>query len=326
MAHELYNFGNGDASMAYVGQTPWHGLGQKIDHGQPLEVWAKTAHLDWNIKEAAPTFIPEGAEAPSVFPNRKILYRSDDGAPLSIVSDRFKTVQPIQILEFFRDLIESGNFEMHTAGSLMGGQRIWALANIKQTVNLLGVDRINGYLLLATGCDGKLATTAQFTSVRVVCNNTLQFAVNRGENKTEPRIKVLHKTIFNAAKIKEDLGLAEKSFELFASNVETLATKKISDADAIQFILDRYKSDADMVTALDVKGHVKNVFQLFKDGKGSDLITAKGTTWGLVNAFTEYLDHSVRSHNTDNRLNHAWFGKNADLKEEVFTEAMKIAA
>jgi hypothetical protein len=32
---------------------------------------------------------------------------------------------------------------------------------------LKGKDVSNGYMLLATACDGTLATTAQFTSIRV---------------------------------------------------------------------------------------------------------------------------------------------------------------
>jgi hypothetical protein len=51
------------------------------------------------------------------------------------------------------------------------------LAKTGQTAALKGKDVSNGYILLATACDGTLATTAQFTSIRVVCNNTLAIAL-----------------------------------------------------------------------------------------------------------------------------------------------------
>jgi hypothetical protein len=72
-----------------------------------------------------------------------------------------------EILEFYRDLTEQSGFELETAGVLKGGKKFWALARTGQTSMLKGKDVSNGYMLLATACDGTLATTAQFTSIRV---------------------------------------------------------------------------------------------------------------------------------------------------------------
>jgi phage/plasmid-like protein (TIGR03299 family) len=102
-------------------------------------------------------------------------------------------VQPRDILEFYRDLTERSGFELETAGSLKGGRKIWALARTGQTGLLKGNDRTNAYVLLATACDGTMATTAQFTSVRVVCNNTLAVALN-GQTQS---VKVSHRSVFD---------------------------------------------------------------------------------------------------------------------------------
>jgi phage/plasmid-like protein (TIGR03299 family) len=93
------------------------------------------------------------------------------------VSQRFQEVQPMEILHFYRDLTEQSGFELETAGVLKGGKKFWALARTGQSSALKGKDVSNGYILLATACDGTLATTAQFTSIRVVCNNTLAIAL-----------------------------------------------------------------------------------------------------------------------------------------------------
>src|SRR3546814_12556175 len=122
----------------------------------------------------------------SAFPEQKVLYRSDTKAPLAVVSKRFQVVQPGEILEFYRDLTEVGGFELETAGVLREGRKFWALARTGQSVSLKGRDRVDGYLLLATACDGTLATTAQFTSVRVVCKNTLSIAL--GDRSEERRV------------------------------------------------------------------------------------------------------------------------------------------
>lgn len=108
----------------------------------------------------------------------KVLYRSDTLASLSVVSKRYNVVQPHEVLHFYQDLVQAGRFELETAGVLKGGRMLWALAKTGQDMRLNGGDIVKYYLLLATSCDGTLCTTAQFTSLRVVCNNTLQMALN----------------------------------------------------------------------------------------------------------------------------------------------------
>jgi len=157
------------ASMAYANATPWHGLGNRISTKQPIEVWAQQSGLAFEIKEAPVRFMSEsigGLGAIMSFPEQKVLYRSDTKAPLSVVSERYKVVQPREILEFYRDLTEVSGFELETAGVLKFGRKIWALAKTNQSSTLKGNDVVNGYVLLATACDGTLATTAQFTSMR----------------------------------------------------------------------------------------------------------------------------------------------------------------
>ena len=107
-----------------------------------------------------------------------MLYRSDTKAPLSVVSQRYHTVQPRDVLEFYRDLTEVSGYELETAGVLKGGRKFWALARTGQGAALKDNDQVNGYLLLATSCDGTLATTATPTTIRVVCNNTLTIALD----------------------------------------------------------------------------------------------------------------------------------------------------
>ena len=40
-------------TMAFTGQTPWHGLGNQLTPNQPLEVWAEQAGMDWRIESSA---------------------------------------------------------------------------------------------------------------------------------------------------------------------------------------------------------------------------------------------------------------------------------
>lgn len=224
--------------MAYVNETPWHGLGNQLAPNQPLEVWARQAGLDWTIEESEVRFIAGGNPATTglgsihAFPEQKVLYRSDTKAPLSVVSSRYQVVQPAEILEFYRDLTEVGGFELETAGVLKDGKKLWALARTGQSATLKGKDTVNGYLLLATACDGTLATTAQFTSVRVVCNNTLSIALGDGTGA----VKVPHRSLFDAQAVKRQLGIAISSWDGFMARMKALSERKVSDAAADRFL------------------------------------------------------------------------------------------
>lgn len=148
-------------TMAYTGQVPWHGIGSQLAPGQSIEVWRERAGMNWSLEEAEVRFAAEGAdqEPDRPFPGQKVLYRSDTKQPLAVVSKRYQVVQPAEILEFYRYLTRHSGFELETAGVLREGRKFWALARTGQGVALKGQDQVNGYLLLATACDGTLATT-----------------------------------------------------------------------------------------------------------------------------------------------------------------------
>jgi phage/plasmid-like protein (TIGR03299 family) len=316
------------SNMAYVGAEPWHGLGNKLAPKQPLEVWAQAAGMNWRIEEAEVRFATKGNRGPSAiqaFPDQKVLYRSDTQAPLSVVSARYQVVQPAEILEFYRDLTEVGGFQLVTAGVLKEGRKLWALARTGQSAMLKGRDEVNGYLLLATACDGSLATTAQFTSVRVVCNNTLQIALGNSASA----IKVPHRSQFDAQAVKRQLGIAVASWDAFMARTKVLAERKVSDSVAEAFLKRVLAYPAANVAdgeALAVNERaIKAIGQLYAGrGKGADLASASGTAWGLLNAVTEYVDHHRRARSDDHRRDAAWFGQGAAIKQKAWDEALRL--
>jgi phage/plasmid-like protein (TIGR03299 family) len=103
-------------SMAFRNATPWHGLGNRLTENQPLEVWLKEAGMEWHILNA-PVQCRAGVELQD-FADQQVLYRSDTLRPLSVVSKRYQVVQPREVLEFYRDLVEVGGFSLETSGKL----------------------------------------------------------------------------------------------------------------------------------------------------------------------------------------------------------------
>lgn len=315
-------------SMAYRGETPWHGLGTPLSAGQPIEVWAREANMNWTIESADVRFVAGSSNLGSIhaFPEQRVLYRSDTKAPLSIVSSRYQVVQPREILEFYRDLTEVGGFELETAGVLKDGKKLWALARTGQSLSLKGKDTVNGYLLLATACDGTLATTAQFCSVRVVCNNTLQIALGESAGA----VKVPHRSQFDAAAVKRQLGIAISSWDGFMARMKALAERKVSDSVAEKFfqrVLTYPTGGPNMPMPTTNDRAIKAVQSLYAGkGMGATLASASGTAFGLLNAVTEHCDHHRRARSEDHRRDAAWFGAGATLKQRAFDEAMKLIA
>jgi phage/plasmid-like protein (TIGR03299 family) len=318
MAHEVEN-------IAYINNTPWHGLGHRLAPNQPIEVWQQAAGMDWEIKETEVLYSVSEGVGLHVKSNsdNKVLFRSDTQAPLSVVSKRYQVVQPKEVLEFYRDLVSVGGFELETAGVLKGGKKLWALAKTGQETMLKGGDTVKAYLLLATSCDGTLATTAQFTSVRVVCNNTLQMAV--GESKGA--VKVPHSTTFDPTLVKQSLGLSITAWDQFMDSIKVLSERKVHRIEAMNYLVDVLGNPAIPLAEQNNQKALQAVHALFSGGgRGADMASASNTAWGLLNAVTDYVDHQRRARNDDYRLDSAWFGMGAAIKQKAFESALALAA
>jgi len=315
--------------MAYVGETPWHQLGSALPARQPLEVWAKEAGMDWTICETPVRYMAERAGALGqimTFDDQKVLYRSDSKAPLSVVSGRYQVVQPREVLEFYRDLTEVSGFELETAGVLKAGRKFWALARTGKEANLKGNDLVKGYVLLATSCDGSLATTATPTTIRVVCNNTLTIAINGATSA----VKVPHSTAFDAQGVKKQLGIAVSHWDAFMYRMKTLSERKVKPHEAMNFflkVLCRVDSHVDPAQGLMNERALKRVAALYEgEASGATLPAAQGTAWGLLNAVTQFVDHERRARTQDHRLDSAWFGQGAALKQRALDKALQMVA
>lgn len=323
MAHELASA----SDMAFVGDTPWHGLGNKLPKNQPIEVWQKAAGMDFEIKQTNVLYNADNNDGNILNlrsnPDSTVLYRSDNHKALSVVSKKYKVVQPRDVLNFYRDLVSVGGFELETAGILRDGKKLWALAKTGQETMLAGGDCVKAYLLLATSCDGSLATTAQFTSVRVVCNNTLQMAV--GDRKGA--IRVPHSTTFDPAIVKQELGLGVTAWDEFMASIKALSLRPVNKFEAMSYLVNVLGDPALPLNEQPNSKAIQTVYGLYLgEGKGSKLQSASGTAWGLVNGVTEFVETHRRARNQDYRLDSSWFGPGAVIKQKGFEEALKLAA
>ena len=312
MAHHLSFFGN-TAEMAYAGERPWHGLGQNVQPGASLEEWLEQAHMGWKYEESVAQYTNGHLRD---YPDFKVLYRSDNYKALSVVSKRYKVVQPKDVVEFFRSLVEREGFTIETLGTLKEGRRIWALANTNIENDVIGSDRLKAYLLLITSCDGSLATTAKFVSTRVVCWNTQAIALHHERGQ---EVKVRHSTVFNPDLIKEQMGLiGSKAFDHFLGNMRALTRVKVSQNDAKEFVASLLPAGTGGEKDVrESKAFIKILGLFNGSAMGSHLPGVAGTAWGLLNAVTEYTDHHVRSRTAENRFDSSMFGVGANMKADA---------
>lgn len=312
----MIDMSNGRANMAYVGETPWHGLGQELTADAPIETWVVEAGLNWTIESAPVTYVAGGKT--HTIPKRRALHRSDTGLYLSTMSThRYNVVQPRDILEFYRDLIGvDGGFQLETAGCIDDGKKIWALAKHQKDINV-GKDIVKPYLMLATSCDGTLQTTGMFTTVRVVCNNTLQMSLSAD---AQTAIKVPHTRSFNAVEVKEQLGLVHELERDFAAEMEALCSRTVSDKEAREVFQEVYLRRDDknnIVNELFVELTSEKLMAILKQGPGAELETAKSTAWGVLNAVTHFEDHHRKANSVDSRFRSAQFGDGAKRKQRT---------
>lgn len=325
MAHEI-DMTNGIA-MAYVGEKPWHGLGQELSPDADIDTWITEAHMDYELMNAPIEFQDPYSDYMYI-PGKKVIYRSDTMTPLAVVGNNYKLVQPKEVLEFFRSSTEKAGFKLETAGALFGGAKYWGLARTENEVRISGNDLVRGYLMLATSCDGSMSTIASYVSVRVVCNNTLKLAMEN--NNSAPHVRVSHRSNFNAELVKSKLGL-ESSWVEFSEHVQQMAERKVTDKEAIAFLISVMGNPDKPIEEQTSAGKMAEVFELFAGkGIGSNLRSAERTAWGLVNAVTEYVDHRAGrkqdKFTRDRRLDSAWFYGGAEMKTKAYQVALKLAA
>ena len=313
MAHEITQREDGFNEMAFVGATPWHGLGQVLQEDASIEEWQIAAGMDWTVNSSHTQFVANGNN--QIYAGQNVLYRSDNNYPLSIVSDRYNPVQPKEVLEFFRDLVDENGFKIHTAGTLQGGKKLWALAETGKFAEVCKGDGVGGFLLLSTSCDRTLATTARFTTVRVVCNNTLTAAVNRNQNT----ISFSHIQKFDHLAVKQKLGNAVESFGSFMLMAQVLQRQQMNSIQSSEFVkalVADVSQIKDPEYDLTKNRAYRKILSLFDcEAKGLSLVGH--TKWGMLNAVTEYVDHHNPSRSSDSRLNSAWFGSGDRLKSKA---------
>ncbi len=324
MAHELATT-NGRTAMMYSGEFPWHGLGTRLDEPATAREAIEAAGLDYLAELKA---ITTTDDVP--VPSRKAVVRSDSGDVLGVVGNSYVPVQNYQAFGFLDAVVSDGSLRYHTAGALGKGERVWMLAKLPDDIRVKGSDDIiEKYLLLSNSHDGSSSLRVHFTPIRVVCANTLAIAARNGRGQG---VSIIHKGDLTSKvrQAQEVLGLATRFYDDVQQQIDRLARHFPSPRQLEEYFRQVYPDSPDgpSTRATNIR---EEFLRLFEQGIGHDMPEIRHTTWTALNAVTEYVDHyrSTRGKTpqdrASNRLESAWFGSGARLKERAWELALQMA-
>ena len=312
MAHQV-------ETMAYAGQVPWHGLGVPVSNDLTPQQMQEKAGLNWKVRELD-SFIEIDGE--KTLTGLKSLVREDNKKILTNVGENWNPVQNDDAFNFFSEYCMSGDMEMHTAGSLKGGQMVWALAKVKESFDVFGDDKVDSYLLFSNPHQYGKSIDIRFTPIRVVCNNTLTMSL---ESKADRSVKVGHRTVFDAEGVKQTLGLAHEKFAKYKEMAQFLASKKMTSDNYIAFlneVFPRTSGQVDSINVDTISRSAKQALSVLDTQPGAEY--GEGTWWQAFNSVTFITDH-VQGRNAENRLHSQWFGYNQLRKVKAAEKAVEYA-
>lgn len=270
-------------TMFYAREKPWHGLGTRVEEAPSSADALRLAGLDWQVVQQP--IYTEGKEPISGY---KANVRDSDGKVLGVVSERYRIIQNEEAFSFTDALLGQG-VRYETAGSLQEGRKVWLLARLPREYIMSG-EHISPYLVFSNTHDGSGAVKVALTPVRVVCNNTLNLALDTAERSwsmihtgnIRDKIKEAEDTLFRAEKYMERLG---KEFE-------DLRGREVTDGQIREYIeqLLPIEEDATPIQS-------RNIIRLRKDMErryfdAPDLQDVGNNAYRFINAVSDFATHA----------------------------------
>ena len=313
MAHEVESimYVSNEANGRFV---PWHGLGTPVEEAQSSKEAIKIAGLDWKV-EAKPIYNDKGIEIPGFKANT----RDIDDKVLGLVSNRYKLVQNSEAFDFTDSLI-GGDVKYETAGSLLGGKRIFLLARLPEK-KILG-DDFDNYICFTNSHDGTGAIQACMTPVRVVCQNTLNLALGNATRKWST--KHIGDIESKMEEARQTLQLADQYMNNLAIVADQMANTKVTESEVAMILDELYP------VSEDATDRVKRTINQKKEDFmicmfAPDILKFKDTAWGVINAASDFSTHIAPARMTSTYQENKFNGiLNGDvIIDKVFEKLMK---
>lgn len=319
MAHNL-TIENGKASMMYYGEVPWHGLGTKLHKPATSEEALVEAGLNWEVIKK-PVYVKPGRQfkvKDTFAVVRKDKWSLKECDILGVVGKNYTPVQNKDAFNFFDTIVGDKLAIYHTAGSLAGGKIIWILAKLPGYIRVVNNDVSEKYLLLSNSHDGSSMVQIKFTPIRVVCQNTLTIALNKGESLKVKHSRDVKDKLRQASEL---LGIVNEKYDLIERTFKDMAKIQLTEKRLNEYIKSVFPDPQDELQFIAVDKNRDLVRELFENGAGNNMPGVKGTLWAGYNAVTELIDHKITKQTKDIRTKSIWFGNGYNIKQKAFEVA-----
>lgn len=278
-------------SMFYTREKPWHGLGVRVEEAPTSADALRLAGLDWEVAQE-PIFT-EGGDAIAGY---KVNARDSDRKVLGVVSDRYKIIQNREAFSFTDTLLGSG-VRYETAGSLQEGKRVWLLARLPREYIIAG-ERISPYLVFSNSHDGSGAVRVALTPIRVVCNNTLNLALDTARRSWS----MIHTGDINGKmqEAKDTLFMAETYMDSLGEAFERLRRQKVTESQLKEYVEQLLPLEKD-ATPMQEKNTMKlreDMLRRYYDAP--DLRGVGNNAYRFVNAVSDFATHAKPLRRTAN--------------------------
>jgi phage/plasmid-like protein (TIGR03299 family) len=314
MAHNLELDQNGQASMFFTGDVPWHSLGRKLQKPATAAEAMEAARLDYKVVKRPLKAIINARHYADV-PNAYATVRTDTNVVLGVVGSRYQPVQNKDAFNFFDPLVDRNEAIYHTAGVLGRGEKIWLLAKLPEYIRVGPKgDPIEKFVLLYNSHDGSSHIKVKITPVRVVCNNTLTAALSGAD--AEVRIK---HTASATDKLREAHKVMELTNQLYKELdyiFNRMALRKVTPTQLVEYCKTLIPDNAEAESNSRTENTRREIIRLHDDTK--DATMHRGNLFGAYNAVTEYVDHAAQA-DSSKHLRSIWFGGSGEqLKRRAY--------
>ena len=329
-------------TMMFHGKLPWHGLGDKIKDNDiyDIEKGIETSGLGWEVETQPLVTVAQAqkianekysdwAGEHNITPNVKhrAVVRTSDAKALGVVGPLYTPLQNRAAFEWFQPFLDTKECQLHTAGSLCGGEKVWVLAQLNRANSVIAKDdEISKFILLSNSHNGTTSIRLGFTPIRVVCANTMAMAHSNGASRLL-RIRHSKSVLQNLESIRDIMNLANQEFEATAEQFRFLASRQINPQDLKKYV--KICLGVEQVKDEDISTRKTNLLERLitnvLSGENQVIPSIRNTWWAAYNGINEYLNHE-QGRNTNNRMNNIWFGSGVRNNEIALSEAVKLAS
>lgn len=306
--------------MMFVGQTPWHGLGNKLDEAPSISEAIVAAGLDWEVG------LKDLQTIDGIPVSHRATYRKSDDSILGVVGPRYTPLQNKDAFDWFQPFLDAGECALHTAGSLHSGQKVWVLAQLnRDNSEIVRGDEVSKFILLSNSHDGTTAIRVGYTPIRVVCANTMAMAHSKGSGSQLIRIRHTRSSQKNLEQVRDIMDNINMQFEATAEQFRFLASKNFNQSDIRRYV--KVMLGVEGTVDDDIKTRTRNIMDEILnlvEGPKQSATGVRGTWWAAYNGYNEYLNYN-KGRTTDNRLDSLWFGLNANDNIKALNTAMEFA-